>query len=139
MTFRTPPLLPALALGLATLPLSASAVPAGGPLLRIGGSSTVSPILNEAIEAYRAAGNKGAIDLSETGSTDGFRRFCRGQLEIANASRPINGRELKSCASSGVVFLEFPIAFDAITVVVHPSNTWAKQISLKQLNSLWGR
>ena len=139
MTFRTPPLLPALALGLATLPLSVSAVPAGGAVLRIGGSSTVSPILNEAIEAYRAAGNKGAIDLSETGSTDGFRRFCRGQLEIANASRPISSRELKSCASSGVIFLELPIAFDAITVVVHPSNTWAKQISLKQLNSLWGR
>lgn len=142
MTFRTPLLLPTLALGLAFLPvapLAAVAVPAGGATLRIGGSSTVFPILNEAIQAYRAAGNKGAIDLRETGSTDGFRRFCRGQLEIANASRPINGRELKSCAASGVVFLELPIAFDALSVVVHPSNSWATQISLKQLSTLWSR
>lgn len=139
MTLQPHPLLAALGVGLAILPMGAWAVPTGSSVLRIGGSSTVFPILNEAIKAYRAGGNTNAIDLRETGSSDGFRRFCRGQLEIANASRPISARELKRCAASGVVFLELPIAFDAISVVVHPSNSWARQISLKQLSTLWSR
>jgi phosphate transport system substrate-binding protein len=139
MTLQPHPLLAALGVGLAVLPIAALAVPTGSSVLRIGGSSTVFPIINEAIKAYRAGGNTKAIDLRETGSSDGFRRFCRGQLEIANASRPINARELKSCAASGVVFLELPIAFDALSVVVHPSNSWARQISLKQLSTLWSR
>lgn len=107
--------------------------------IRIGGSSTVFPILTEAIQAFRQAGNKGGIELKETGTSDGFRRFCAGQLEIANASRPINSKELKACASNRISFLELPLAFDAITVVVHPSNTWAQQISTKELARLWGR
>lgn len=132
MTLRmlTPPLALGLGLILVDPALAATAKPTGTSVVRVGGSSTVFPILNEAILAYRAAGQKGPIDLQETGSTDGFRRFCRGQLDIANASRPINTRELKSCETNGVVFLELPIAFDALSVVVHPSNSWAKQISL---------
>jgi len=107
--------------------------------IRIGGSSTVFPILEEAIRAYRAAGNTTSISLQEAGTSDGFRRFCAGQLELANASRPINSKELKACAARGIRFLELPIAFDALTVVVHPANTWAQQISLPELARLWGR
>jgi phosphate transport system substrate-binding protein len=107
--------------------------------LRIGGSSTVFPILKEAIRSFRAEGNKTPIDLQESGSSDGFRRFCAGQLEIANASRPINSKELKACASKGIRFIELPIAFDALTIVVHPANTWARQITPKELARLWGR
>lgn len=118
---------------------SKAAEPRPGSAVRIGGSSTVFPILKAAIDAYRQAGNRGAIDLRETGSTDGFRRFCQGQLDIANASRPINAKELRRCGANGVVFIELPIAFDALTVVVHPRNTWAKRISLQQLRSLWSR
>lgn len=107
--------------------------------LRIGGSSTVFPIMEEAIRAFRAAGNRAQIELKETGTTDGFRRFCSGQLDIANASRPINSQELKACARNRIRFIELPIAFDAISVVVHPANTWAKQISVAELSRLWGR
>ena len=107
--------------------------------LRIGGSSTVFPIMAEAIRSFRAAGNTTRIDLKETGTTDGLRRFCAGQLEIANASRPINSRELKACAGNRITFIELPIAFDAITIVVNPANTWASQISTKELARLWGR
>ncbi len=107
--------------------------------IRIGGSSTVFPILEEAIQSFRAAGNTSKIELQETGSSDGFRRFCSGQLEIANASRPINRKELKACAANKVNFIELPIAFDAITVVVNPANSWARQISTKELARLWGR
>jgi phosphate transport system substrate-binding protein len=137
-------LLQGLAAALATLPLASSgaAVLAGESqpaTLRIGGSSTVFPILKEAIRAFRAAGNTTPIDLKETGTSDGFRRFCAGQLEIANASRPINGKELKACAGNRITFIELPIAFDALTIVVHPTNTWAKQITTKELARLWGR
>lgn len=107
--------------------------------IRIGGSSTVFPIMTEAIEAFRASGHRAEIVLKETGTTDGFRRFCAGQLEIANASRPINRTELMACARQRVSFIELPIAFDAISIVVHPSNSWARQISTKQLAQLWGR
>ena len=107
--------------------------------IRVGGSSTVFPIMMEAIRAFRAAGNSTKIDLKETGTSDGFRRFCNGQLEIANASRPINNKELKACSRNQINFIELPIAFDALTVVVHPANTWAKQISTKELARLWGQ
>jgi phosphate transport system substrate-binding protein len=106
--------------------------------IRIGGSSTVFPIMEEAIRAFREAGNSTKIDLKETGTSDGFRRFCTGQLEIVNASRPINSKELKACSSNRINFIELPIAFDALTIVVHPANTWAKQISTKELARLWG-
>jgi phosphate transport system substrate-binding protein len=95
--------------------------------------------MNEAIKAFRAAGNRGEIVLKETGTTDGFRRFCTGQLEMANASRPINSKELKTCAANRISFIELPIAFDALSIVVHPSNTWARQISVNELARLWGR
>jgi phosphate transport system substrate-binding protein len=110
-----------------------------GATIRIGGSSTVFPIMTEAIQAFRAAGNNTKIVLKESGTTDGFRRFCAGQLEIANASRPINSKELKACASNRISFIELPIAFDALSIVVHPSNSWAKQITTKELARLWGR
>jgi phosphate transport system substrate-binding protein len=107
--------------------------------IRIGGSSTVFPIMIEGIKAFRAAGYRAEIDLQETGTTDGFRRFCAGQLEIANASRPINSQELKVCSKNRIRFIELPIAFDAVSIVVHPSNTWARQISVNELARLWGR
>lgn len=109
-----------------------------GATIRVGGSSTVFPIMMEAIRAFRAAGNNTKIVLKESGTTDGFRRFCAGQLEIANASRPINSKELKACASNRISFIELPIAFDALSIVVHPSNSWAKQITTKELARLWG-
>ena len=138
------PLLQGFAVALATLPLASSGVAALAAenqpaTIRIGGSSTVFPILKEAIRAFRAAGNTTPIDLKETGTSDGFRRFCAGQLEIANASRPINSKELKACASNRIIFIELPMAFDALTIVVHPANTWAKQITTKELARLWGR
>lgn len=108
--------------------------------LRIGGSSTVYPILERAIQSFRAASpaNAGAaIQLTESGTSAGFRGLCSGQLAIANASRPINSRELKACAERGVRFIELPIAFDAITVVVNPRNDWARLITTRELARLW--
>lgn len=128
---------------LVTLPAHAQPSPtAPAPaVLRIGGSSTVFPIMQRAIAAYQQQGRNRSlrIELKETGTSGGFRAFCNGQLAIANASRPINRKELAQCAKNGVRFVELPIAFDAITVVVNPANGWARHISLKELGSLWNR
>jgi phosphate transport system substrate-binding protein len=116
--------------------------PAWAQSLRIGGSSTVFPIMQEGIKGFRASSSaqaKAPIQLSETGTSAGFRQFCAGQLPIANASRPINSREMKLCRDKGVQFIELPIAFDALTVAVNPRNDWARLISTKELARLWGR
>lgn len=125
-------------LGLFVTPAQAQ----GGPeVVRIGGSSTVFPIMQKAIAAYQRGGRSGKtrFELTETGTSGGFRQFCNGQLAIANASRPINRQELDLCAKKGVRFVELPIAFDALTVVVNPANTKVRHISIKQLGAIWGR
>ncbi len=110
-------------------------------VVRVEGSSTVFPLMEVAVRAYEASSGQrqGGIVLRETGTSAGFRRFCSGQIPIANASRPISTRELKACASRGVTFIELPVAFDAITVVVHPGNPWASAISTAELATLWNR
>jgi phosphate transport system substrate-binding protein len=129
----------ALAPSSAALPVQAQA--AAAPVVRIEGSSTVFPIQQVAVRAFRErqGDRRVSIALKETGSTAGFRWFCRGEIPIANASRPINSAELRACASRGVRFIELPLAFDAITVVVHPRNTWAGSISTAELSTLWNR
>ncbi|MEB3172920.1 MAG: PstS family phosphate ABC transporter substrate-binding protein [Cyanobacteriota bacterium] len=110
-------------------------------VVRVGGSSTVFPITQQAVKAFQQGGRSQGvrIELNETGTSGGFRQFCAGKLAIANASRPINRKELALCAKNGVRFVELPIAFDALTVVVNRANTWARHISLKELAALWSR
>jgi phosphate transport system substrate-binding protein len=109
--------------------------------IRISGSSTVYPILQASISAFRqtAPGKGVSVSLKETGSSAGFRDLCSGRVEISNASRPINAKELKACADKGIRFIEVPLAFDALSVVVHSGNTWANTISPQQLSLLWNR
>jgi len=125
----------AIAQSAAPAAISQSAAPT---TVRIGGSSTVFPILQAAIRDYQADGKNRQvrIELRESGTTGGMRRFCRGEIAIANASRPISSQELRACAARGVTFIELPIAFDAITVAVQPANTWASAISTAELSRL---
>ena len=123
-----------------------SAVPAQAqtgvaPVIRIEGSSTVFPLMEEAARAFQGRPGAGSVSiaLKETGSSAGMRSFCRGEIPISNSSRPINSKELKACAARGVTFIELPMAFDAISVVVHPSNRWASRISTAELSTLWNR
>ena len=122
-------------------PGGAMPAPASPTTVRIGGSSTVFPILEVAIAAYKDKTRNAQvrISLKETGTSAGFRQFCNGELAIANASRAINSRELRACQARGVRFIELPIAFDAITVVVNPANRWLSMLSIRQLGQLWGR
>lgn len=114
--------------------------PGAPTALAIDGSSTVYPFSLAAIDAFAKRGGSGArITAKATGTSAGFRQFCNGSLAVAAASRPINSKELKACSAAGVTFLELPISFDAITVVVNPANSWAKQISTAELKRLWER
>lgn len=125
------------------------ALPSPGPwatpaddTIAISGSSTVGPITAMAIKGFQATAQGKAVRFNpvvENGTTAGFREFCSGKTAISNASRPINIKELAACKAAGVSFYELPIGFDAITVVVHPSNTWAREITVAELRKLWSR
>lgn len=118
---------------------SSSAPPPGdAPVIRIDGSSTVFPIAEAVSEEFQAA-ERGAtrVTVGLSGTGGGFKKLCRGDADIANASRPILTEEMEACRAAGVEYLELPIAFDAITVVVNPQNDWVKSISIADLKKIW--
>lgn len=118
-----------------------SSAPTASSTVQISGSSTLFPVIERAVAAYRntAKGKAVKLELSEVGTSAGLRRFCAGEIPIANASRPISSKELKACAGKGITFIELPLAFDALTVVVNKDNTWAQTISTTELSRTWGR
>jgi phosphate transport system substrate-binding protein len=107
--------------------------------INIDGSSTVFPISEKIAEDFGKAnpGKRAAVATSGTGG--GFKKFCRGETDISNASRPILQKEIDDCKAKGIEFLEIPIAYDAITVVVNPANTWAKTMKVEDLKKMWGK
>jgi len=112
----------------------------GAAGIAISGSSTVAPIIELAVKGFQAtAAGRGASigPVVENGTSAGFRDFCAGRTSISNASRPINAKELKACETAGIRFYELPVAFDAITVVVNPANTWVRSMSIADLKRLW--
>lgn len=105
--------------------------------IAIDGSSTVFPIAEAAAEAFAAEATAGArVTVGESGTGGGFRKFCRGETEISNASRPISAKEMAACAEAGIGYVELPIAFDGISVVVNRSNP-LDAVSLEQLRAIW--
>jgi len=107
-------------------------------VIRIDGSSTVFPIAEAVAEEFQLAGNnrvRVTVGLSGTGG--GFKKLCRGDTDISNASRPILAEEMEKCRAAGIKYLELPIAFDAITVVVNPSNDWVKTLTIADLKKMW--
>jgi phosphate transport system substrate-binding protein len=128
----------------AALPLTLLACGGGqqgsgqGGILTVDGSSTVYPITEAVAEEFRRD-TKGAIAVTVgvSGTGGGFQKFCRGETDFSNASRPIHQSEIDGCASAGVSFVELPIAYDGITVVVNQKNTWAQSMTVAELKKLW--
>lgn len=107
-------------------------------VIRIDGSSTVFPIAEAVAEEFQLSGNnrvRVTVGLSGTGG--GFKKLCRGDTDISNASRPILTEEMEKCRAAGIEYLELPIAFDAITVVVNPANDWVKTLTIADLKKMW--
>lgn len=106
--------------------------------VRIDGSSTVFPLAEAVAEDFqREVGGGIRVTVGLAGTGGGLKRFCRGEIDIATASRPISRAELTQCAQAGIAFHEMPIAYDALTIVVHPDNRFVDQLSLAQLKLLW--
>ena len=105
----------------------------------IDGSSTVYPISNKVAEAFKQTPNAGnsPIEVKFSGTSAGFRKFCAGETDISNASRPILKEEMTACVKNGVAFIELPVAFDALTVAVHPQNSWANEMTVAELKTAW--
>lgn len=103
----------------------------------VDGSSTVFPISEGMAEEFMAANPGTRVTVGVSGSGGGFSKFCAGETDISNASRPIKQEEIDACAEAGIEFVELPIAFDGITVVVNPENDWAQCLTPDQLNTMW--
>lgn len=113
---------------------------ASGPAaeqIAIDGSSTVFPLSEAAAEGFSRTQRGGArVTVGESGTGGGFRKFCRGETHVSDASRPISTEEIAACAAAGIEYVEVPIAFDGISVVVHPSNP-VDGVTVAQLRQIW--
>lgn len=105
-------------------------------IVRIDGSSTVFPITEAVSEEFQIA-TKTHVTVGISGTGGGFKKFCRGETDIQNASRPILEKEIAKCKEAGIEFIELPVAFDALTVVVNPNNDFIQKMTVAELKKIW--
>ncbi|OGQ35240.1 MAG: protein sphX [Deltaproteobacteria bacterium RIFCSPHIGHO2_12_FULL_43_9] len=105
--------------------------------VEIDGSSTVFPITEAVAVNFKEKAKDIRVTVGISGTGGGFKRFCRGETVISGASRPIKESEIELCKQNKINYIELPIAYDGLTVVVHPTNTWAKSIKVSELKKLW--
>ncbi len=118
--------------------VSAPHVASAQAAIKIDGSSTVFPIAEAVAEEFQISKRgKVRVTVGIAGTGGGFKRFCRGETDISNASRPILKEEMEACRAAGIRYLELPVAFDALTVVVNPRNTWVKNLTIADLKKMW--
>jgi len=127
----------AVALATATLGFAVSEVRSQGSIVAIDGSSTVYPIQEGVAEEFQNENSQYRVTVGVSGSGGGFEKFCRGETDISNASRPIKDSEAQRCADAGIEFVELQVAFDGLTVVVNPENNWADVMTVEQLQTIW--
>lgn len=106
-------------------------------VIKVDGSSTVYPITEAVAEEYQASLGGARVTVGIAGTGGGFKRFCRGETDISNASRPILKEEMIACAQAGIKYYELPVAYDALTVVVSKSNTFVDQLTVDELKRMW--
>jgi phosphate transport system substrate-binding protein len=107
-------------------------------IVKIDGSSTVFPVTEAVAEDFqKAKKNQIKVTVGISGTGGGFKKFCRGETDVSNASRPILKKEMDDCKAAGIEYFEMPVAFDALTVVVHPKNTFIKSLSVAELKKMW--
>jgi phosphate transport system substrate-binding protein len=107
-------------------------------LIQIDGSSTVFPVTEAVAEEFQKS-KKGKVKVTVgiAGTGGGFKKFCRGETDISNASRPILKAEMETCKQSGMQYFELPVAYDALTVIVNPKNDWVKSLTVPDLKKMW--
>lgn len=105
--------------------------------ISIDGSSTVYPISQAVAEGFMDANSGVNVTVSESGTGGGFKKFVNGELDITGASRPIEPEEVEAAKANGIEFVELPVAFDGLSVVVHPSNNWTDHLTVEELKRVW--
>ncbi len=103
----------------------------------IDGSSTVFPVAQAVSEEFIAMAPDVQFSVSASGTGGGFEKFCAGDTDVSNASRPIEEDEIALCEENGVEFAELQVGVDGLSVVVHPDNDWVDCITIEQLNMIW--
>ena len=109
----------------------------GGGTITADGSSTVGPYMTAAAEDFQKENPDAKITVGVSGTGGGFERFCRGETDISNASRPIKDEEAQICKENDIEYVAFQIANDALTVVVNQENDWATCLTVPELNAIW--
>ncbi|HEU4593930.1 MAG TPA: PstS family phosphate ABC transporter substrate-binding protein [Pyrinomonadaceae bacterium] len=110
----------------------------GARLIKIDGSSTVFPVTEAVAEEFQKEKRGGVrVTVGISGTGGGFKKFARGEIDVTNASRPILKEEMEQAKQNGVEFIELPVAFDALTVVVHPENDWVTSMTVADLKKIW--
>ena len=120
------------------LVLSLIGAQAQAQIIKIDGSSTVYPVTEAVAEEFQKA-KKGAMKVTVgiSGTGGGFKKFCRGETDISDASRPILKEEIASCKQAGIQYYELPVAYDALTVMVNPKNDWITSMTVADLKKIW--
>src|SRR5688572_19771488 len=112
----------------------------GGQLsgsIRVDGSSTVFPISEAIAEEFQRGNPNVRVTVGISGTGGGFQKFCRGETDISDASRPIRAAEMEACKTAGIEYIELPIAYDGLAIVVNPKNAWAASMTTAELKTLW--
>lgn len=106
--------------------------------IKIDGSSTVYPITEAVAEEFQKM-KRGTVKVTVgiSGTGGGFKKFSRGEIDISNASRPIVKKEIETCKEAGIEFIELPIAYDGLAVMVNPKNTWITSMTVAELKKIW--
>lgn len=106
-------------------------------LIRVDGSSTVYPVTEAVAEEYQKKNRKFRVTVGISGTGGGFKKFGRGETDISDASRPIKPSEVELCAKNGIEYIELPVAYDGLVVIVHPTNDWVDYFTVDELRRLW--
>ena len=105
--------------------------------VRLDGSSTVFPISEAVAEEYGAVEPRVRVTVGVSGTGGGFKKFLAGETDINDASRTIKGGEQEQALAAGIGFIEVPIAFDGLSVMVNPENDWVEHLTVAELNAIW--
>jgi phosphate transport system substrate-binding protein len=105
------------------------------PPVRVDGSSTVYLVSKAVAEELSREGVRATVN--ESGTTGGFKKFCRGDIDIAGASRPIDQGEIDQCKAAGIDFYELPIGYDGLAIVVNRANDWVDHLTVDELKRMW--
>lgn len=117
---------------------SAGAAATAGPtLVTLDGSSTVFPISEAVAEEFQKAEKGTRVTVGISGTGGGFQKFCRAEIDISDASRPISATEVAACEKAGVQYTELPVAYDGIAIAVNPKNTWVDKVTTAELKILF--